>query len=292
MSVNIAARQLQQSNFISNLKILLDEFPDVATSQLEFEILETAALDDVQQVNKTLQQCEQLSIKVALDDFGTGYSSLSYLKQLPAQTIKIDQSFVRDILVDPNDMVIVESVLQMAKSFKRTPIAEGVESNQHGSLLLMLGCELGQGYAIGRPMPAKDIPEWMASYQIPDEWRNTNFSHLDHQDISLCHLAVEHNKSVATILNAVKHNAPSLLPVDCFDSKTCSLGQWISGSGYKLYGQLPEFQNIIKEHKKVHIISAKLSGLLDSGDEEHIDAITSELIEHRNNIFAALKNLQ
>lgn len=170
VSINISAGQLQQSNFIPKLKSLLADYPDVSASQLELEILETTALEDLKHVNEILKECEKLGINVALDDFGTGYSSLTYLKYLSTQTIKIDRSFVRDILSDPSDKAIVEGVLQLAKVFKRIPLAEGVETNEHGLLLLMLGCEQGQGYAIARPMIAKEIPQWISTYKIPVEW--------------------------------------------------------------------------------------------------------------------------
>ncbi|MEH6633826.1 MAG: EAL domain-containing protein, partial [Halopseudomonas aestusnigri] len=110
-------------------------------------------------------------VQFSLDDFGTGYSSLTYFRRLPASQIKIDQSFVRDMLDDSDDFAIVEGVIALAKSFKREVIAEGVETIEHGTALLQLGCELAQGYGIARPMPADDIPEWIASWKPDDAWK-------------------------------------------------------------------------------------------------------------------------
>jgi len=95
-----------------------------------------------------------LGISFALDDFGTGYSSLSYLKRLPADTLKIDQSFIRDMLEDPEALAIVEGVIGLTTAFQRTVIAEGVETVEQGVMLMRLGCDLAQGYGIARPMPA------------------------------------------------------------------------------------------------------------------------------------------
>jgi EAL domain-containing protein (putative c-di-GMP-specific phosphodiesterase class I) len=109
-------------------------------------------------------------VNFALDDFGTGYSSLTHLRRLPAKSIKIDQSFVQDMLINEDDLDIVEGVIALAKSFKRNVIAEGVETLEHGAALLQLGCELAQGYGIARPMPASDIPAWIKNWKPDVSW--------------------------------------------------------------------------------------------------------------------------
>lgn len=171
ISVNIAALQLQQSDFADRLAILLAAHPDVEPRYLELEVLETSALGDVQHVSTNMNSCIALGVSFALDDFGTGYSSLTHLRRLPTNLIKIDQSFVRDMLTDPDDLAIVEGVIALAKSFKREVIAEGVETIAHGTALLQLGCELAQGYGIARPMPAADIPEWVNDWKPDKAWK-------------------------------------------------------------------------------------------------------------------------
>tara|TARA_R110001583_G_scaffold11285_1_gene51304 strand:- start:18413 stop:21844 length:3432 start_codon:yes stop_codon:yes gene_type:complete len=170
ISVNIAAIQLQQSDFSIKLARLLDKHPDVEPRFLELEVLETSALDDVYHASKIMNECMQLGVNFALDDFGTGYSSLTYLRRLPANLIKIDQSFVRDMLIDADDFAIVEGVIALAKLFKRDVIAEGVETIEHGTALLKLGCDLAQGYGVAKPMPACDIPTWINDWQSSEEW--------------------------------------------------------------------------------------------------------------------------
>jgi diguanylate cyclase (GGDEF)-like protein/PAS domain S-box-containing protein len=172
ISVNISAYQLQQDNFTVRLAALLAEHPDVNPNFLELEILETSSLHDISQVSTTMNACKKLGVLFALDDFGTGYSSLTYLKGLPAYLIKIDQSFVRDMLEDADDLAIVEGVVGLARAFQREVIAEGVETIAHGVALLRLGCELAQGYGIARPMPADDIPEWVTNWKADDSWCN------------------------------------------------------------------------------------------------------------------------
>jgi diguanylate cyclase (GGDEF)-like protein/PAS domain S-box-containing protein len=170
VSVNISAYQLQQHNFTARLAELLAAYPQVNPHLLELEILETSALHDISQVSETMDKCHKLGVRFALDDFGTGYSSLTYLKRLPAYLIKIDQSFVRDMLQDADDLAIVEGVVSLSKAFQRKVIAEGVETVAHGVALLQLGCELAQGYGIGRPMSAADIPQWVANWKADNAW--------------------------------------------------------------------------------------------------------------------------
>ena len=170
-SVNICPIQLQQTNFIDRLATLLAAHSDVEPQYLELEVLETSALEDVHHVSKIMNACIALGIRFSLDDFGTGYSSLTYLRRLPANLIKIDQTFVRDMLIDVDDLAIVEGVIALAKSFKRDVIAEGVETIEHGTALLQLGCELAQGYGIAKPMPASDIPRWIRDWKPDTNWQ-------------------------------------------------------------------------------------------------------------------------
>lgn len=170
ISVNISGYQLQQSNFTRRLAELLEAHPEVSPNCLELEILETSALEDTGLASTTMKACHDLGVHFALDDFGTGYSSLTYLKRLPAHLIKIDQSFVRDMLDDADDLAIVKGVVGLANAFQRNVIAEGVETIAHGSTLIQLGCHLAQGYGIARPMPAEDIPEWVTTWKADDAW--------------------------------------------------------------------------------------------------------------------------
>jgi len=170
VSVNIAAHQLQQGNFTQRLTALLARYPAVAPALLELEILESSALEDISQVFQAILACQTLGVRFALDDFGTGYSSLTHLRHLPAEIIKIDQSFVRDMLDDSDDLAIVQGVIGLASAFQREVIAEGVETAVHGRRLLSMGCELAQGFGIARPMPAIELPAWVASWRQEATW--------------------------------------------------------------------------------------------------------------------------
>ena len=171
VSVNVGADQLQQADFLEQLQNMLGQHPEVNPKRLELEVLETSALQDFEGVSQVIADCAAIGVEFALDDFGTGYSSLTYLKRLPVALLKIDQSFVRDMLDDADDLAILEGVIGLAKAFRREVIAEGVETVAHGTRLLELGCDLAQGYGIARPMPAAEFPAWVAAWKPDSAWQ-------------------------------------------------------------------------------------------------------------------------
>lgn len=170
VSVNISARHMVQSNFSERLALILSEFPDVPPSKIEMEITETAAIEDVSGVAQTINSCKLLGVSFALDDFGVGYSSLTYLRRLPVETIKIDQSFVRDMLHDVDDLAVVAGVISLSRDFKRKVVAEGVETAEQGVWLLRMGCSVVQGYGVARPMSADLVQGWVEAYQPDASW--------------------------------------------------------------------------------------------------------------------------
>lgn len=170
VSVNVSARQLKEIDFSTRLALFLEMHPNIQPSQLELEILETSAIEDLAHISSLITQCNHMGLSFALDDFGTGYSSLSYLKQLPVRLLKIDKSFVQDMLADENDLAILKGIISLAEAFKKEVIAEGVESIEHGKALLTLGCELAQGFGIARPMSADKILPWLEEWKRNQQW--------------------------------------------------------------------------------------------------------------------------
>lgn len=170
VSVNVGARHLQQTNFVLRLSEILATHPDILPSYLELEVLETSALEEIAKSSQLISDCREIGIHFALDDFGTGYSSLTYLKRLPVTLLKIDQSFIRDMLDDAEDLAIIDAVIGLASSFGRQVIAEGVETVEHGTILLQHGCELAQGYGIAAPMPAEQLCKWSLGWKPDPAW--------------------------------------------------------------------------------------------------------------------------
>ena len=165
VSVNISARHLQEPDFSQRLAELLARHPTPLGPRLELEVLETAALTDIGFTSAVLERCARLGVRWALDDFGTGYSTLTYLKRLPVQVLKIDRSFVQNMLADAQDRAIVQGVISLSRTFGCVAVAEGVESAAQARMLLDMGCEVGQGSGISVPLPAAEVAPWVREWK-------------------------------------------------------------------------------------------------------------------------------
>lgn len=171
ISVNVFGQSLLREGFVERIGRALARYPTVRPSAFELEIVETAAVTDTSKAVRVLNECRAMGVRVSLDDFGTGYSSLSHIRSLPIDTLKIDQSFVRDMLVDSNDLGIVESVISLARAFQLDVIAEGVESPAHAAALVKLGCQKGQGFVFSKALPASGLPGWLRQWRREHRWR-------------------------------------------------------------------------------------------------------------------------
>jgi EAL domain-containing protein (putative c-di-GMP-specific phosphodiesterase class I) len=166
----LTATTLQHPNFVEHLRQVLARHPQLRPGDVELEVLESSAIEDLTRANAVMTQCAALGVGFALDDFGTGYASLTYLRRLPAGLLKIDQTFVNDLSTDTDNQALLRGIMGLAVAFKRQVIAEGVETIAQGQMLLSIGCVLGQGFGIARPMPPTEVPTWLASWQPDASW--------------------------------------------------------------------------------------------------------------------------
>ncbi|MFW5816724.1 MAG: EAL domain-containing protein, partial [Wenzhouxiangella sp.] len=286
VSVNVFARQLQQSGFVDGLRSTLARFPTVQQGQFEIEVLETSALADMTKVSSIIGQCQAMGVRCALDDFGTGYSSLSYLKCLPAAVLKIDQSFVRDMLDDPEDLAILNGVLGLSTAFDRVPIAEGVETVRHGEILLDLGCELAQGYGIARPMPAAALPEWISSWQPSDSWRHRPPKSA--AQLRLIFAMVEHRSWVARVAEFLDtgQQVPEL------DAAGCAFGRWLDDHAVALELAPAKLQQLHDLHDEVHKAGRALIAARASGEQAPAAVSPERLFELRDRLLARLHEIE
>ena len=286
VSVNVGARQLQQGDFVQRLRQILAAHPGVRAGAMELEVLETSALEDVLQVSAVIEDCHAIGVRFALDDFGTGYSSLTYLKRLPVFQLKIDQSFVRDMLDDPDDLAILEGVIGLGAAFRRQVIAEGVETVEHGAMLLQLGCELAQGYGIARPMPASDFPAWATNWVRPAAWVDLPANSRDAFPLILAR--VEYRSWILAIdafLKGESATHPSL------DAHECHLGGWIDSEGLARYQQRPEFVRLDLLHRQMHELAAQLCRLAVQGQAAQALGDLGELHALRDRLLEQLQVL-
>ncbi|MDO9597611.1 MAG: EAL domain-containing protein [Azoarcus sp.] len=286
VSINVSAHHLQQADFAARLQASLAAHPDVRGGQLELEVLETSALDDVNYVASVISACAELGVGFSLDDFGTGYCSLTYLRHLPAGTLKIDRSFVRDMLEDPEDLAILEGVLGLAAAFRRRVIAEGVETVEQGVMLLQLGCELAQGFGIARPMPAHHVPRWVEAWRCDHAWLGQTA--VSREDLPVLYACVEHRAWIAAIGShlADQHSAPPQ-----FDHHKCRVGKWMDGEGAVRYAAHPGFEAIQQLHLRVHELATELLALHAKGCSTAAEAGFARLLALRDRLVASLLQL-
>lgn len=160
VSVNLSARHFQQQDLVETVDRILKE-TGLEPQYLELELTESTLMHDVDFVNKTMQQLKERGIHISIDDFGTGYSSLSYLKRFPINTLKVDQSFVRDCIQDADDAAIVSAIVSMARSLKMKVIAEGVETREQLDFLRTLQCDSVQGFYFNHAVPPQEFAEML-----------------------------------------------------------------------------------------------------------------------------------
>ena len=163
MSINFTSSDFYQPDLKEKVNDALKR-ERLSAEWLEVELTETLALSDIDFAVSQMNKLRELGVKLAMDDFGTGYSSLSYLQILPITLLKLDRSFITDIQNDNIAFEIVSSVIRIAKSKKIETIAEGIENKDHEAILREAGCDYGQGYLYGKPMPAEELEKLFAKF--------------------------------------------------------------------------------------------------------------------------------
>jgi hypothetical protein len=283
--VNISADHLMRPDFAQRLHAMLARHPDISPSDLELEILESAAISDMEYASRTLEVVSEMGLSFALDDFGTGYSSLSYFSKLPVDVLKIDQNFVRNMLVDPENLSIVESVVFLAQAYNRPVVAEGVETLAHCAMLLHLGCLVGQGYGIARPMPPENMPGWIADWRGKASWRDFAAISVPREDVVLLVAAASHRQWIDDIVACMEHapcHTPPLL------KRQCRFGRWYHGNGYSRYGHFPGYAALGPIHERVHELAVELLELAATNAREDAQARLVVLYAQRDRFLAGL----
>lgn len=292
VSVNLPARHLHSDRFIPFIVNALAANRDIPRDRLELEVLETVALWDIPRVTQTMEECRRHGVMFSIDDFGTGYASLAYLRRLPVNTIKIDQSFIRDMLNDADDLSIVEGVISLAEAFQKQVIAEGMESEDHGTILLYLGCRHAQGFGIARPMEALLVPDWIRDFRPVPAWAESQDKRLSRKDIALAFAEVWHRRWLddleRDICQRVSSEATPVL-------RECGFDEWINGSGKAAYGYLPQFSVMEGLHEMLHLLARELVQLCSSGHSEQalsqlpeLQILKARLIRSLHELIAAI----
>jgi EAL domain-containing protein (putative c-di-GMP-specific phosphodiesterase class I) len=269
VSVNISSHHLQTDSFFAKLDNALSNYPAVNSKSLQLEILESTALGDHKTISKIIKNCQNiLGVNIALDDFGTGYSSLTHLRNLPVNTIKIDQTFIRDMLDDPSDYAIVDGVIGLADSFNREVIAEGVETTAHGLMLLINGCEQAQGYGIAKPMPVNELTEWLTHYIPNQDWLRCGNEQRTTKEskVKLFKLIISQWKD--KFITNIQSTSKDIKRWPIMNIKHCHCSDWLKRAQQTQLFEQQWLDNLDKTHVKLHALANDLQSLYQHGDIE------------------------
>ena len=206
-----------------------------------------------------------MGIRFTLDDFGTGHSSLTYLQKLPAKTIKIDQSFVRNIHENINDLALVEAITSLSHTFHREVTAEGVESVQTGTILAQIGCHQMQGYAISRPMSADKVASWVREWSPDPLWQKATRTIWTREDLTLLYAQIDHRRWVEEVRQMVEGSSEIVLEPEQ-ETRECRFGKWYYHSGKNRYSNLDGFFEIEPIHDRLHASSRRIFNRLSEGN--------------------------
>jgi diguanylate cyclase (GGDEF)-like protein len=259
MMINISAMHFLSPDWLSDLNEALAAHPGLQPAQVKIEITESGALRDLDVAARIMKSSADAGVRIALDDFGQGETTLRYLQRLPAHTIKIDQSFVRDMIDDPHDYAIVVGLLDMAALMGLITVAEGVEGEGAMQLLASLGCTHAQGYGIARPMSAEDLPNWIAQWSPPSFPKPIvrvmpNLPEIQRQRFSRLRAAAQGDGEFPQ----------RVLQADA--ERYCHLGQWLNGSGQFFYGADTRYADFHRRHALIHELARHARAAADAAD--------------------------
>lgn len=292
VAVNIAPHHFTAPNFLEDLKSAIERFPEVPPECLELEIVESAAIADLHHAATVVAACHALGIRLALDDFGVGYASLSYLKRLPVDMLKIDQSFVRDVLDDPGDLAVVEAVITLSTLFGREVVAEGVELAEQYVLLLRLGCHTAQGYGIARPMPADSVADWAAGWQPDPGWTLWADTEWEMNDFPLLVAQYDHRRWVKSVLNCLEEETLSSEKRALIDHHARRLQEWYRNHGRQRYGHLATFREMEPLHNEAHRTGQEILRLKAEGHLAEAQSRARHLAELKARLLDSIARLQ
>jgi|GEM_PF-1878287 len=254
LSVNVAPEHFLAEGFARRLRRRLRAHDALGSDALEVEITESTALSDPDRARAVMREVQQLGTRVALDDFGTGYASIASLADLPFDTIKMDQTFTRNMLRSARGWALGHAIVLLGLAAEREVVAEGVEEEALEEALLRVGARIGQGYLYGRPIPADEVPTWLGAWALRPPRRTpaaAGRAEVDYVPAVLMHL-----HWVARVLAAVAHPAVTLEPDELHARARCRFWRWC-----ERYGDgRPEIERLAQAHQASHAEALDLLG--------------------------------
>lgn len=285
IGINVSPRHLEHPNFINDIKDVLERHPEINPELIELEIVESAALEDIEKVIGIMQAVRAIGVHFALDDFGTGHASLTYLRSLPVRTLKIDQSFVRDMLEDSSDLIMVEGITSLAHTFDHEVLAEGVDNLKLGALLIQIGCQLAQGFAIAHPMPADEVTIWAKDWQPYQFWQQIGKRRWRRDDLPLLYAALAERIWVSQIQKLLDGDDTAIPELD---PRRSQFGRWYFGLGSERYGVHPEFIAICPLHEEMHKAGQTIVNLIEAKQQTDAQEQMHNLYDLRDKLITKM----
>lgn len=289
LSVNLFAHHLLLPDFSDWLAAHLAEHPAEVGHNLSIEIAESAAVSDIAACSLALCQCQKLGVGITLDNFGVGYASLLHLKRLMVDTLKIDQSYVQNMLQTPADLATVGGVVGFAAPFGCNVVAEGAETVEHLLLLLELGCNVIQGYSLARPMPAGEFESWLRAFKPDPLWRLPAPLRPTRDHFELLLAEANFRAWLGRALDACKHKRY----VDQLsDERRCPFGKWLDKPETRRFREHEEFRRIEGLHTSIHAKVKRLGTEHLNDRLDQANATEEALLQEQWQLLVLLRNLR
>ncbi len=292
ISINISPKQFKDRGFVNKVKKIASDLAmdESCFEYIEFEITEGSALENFNYTNDTIHELKKIGIGFALDDFGTGYSSLTHLKELHINTIKIDQSFIADMLNNTQDMAIVHAIISLSKVFQIEVVAEGVERIDQLLTLFELGCDHIQGYAIAKPLSYDTFVEYLRNFTPDPRWNISLHQLPKRAEFELLVAQSNHKYWMELVVDSlVREDLHTLPPLSHL---SCRLGKWLMSKGKYYFGTLPSFLKLLEQHENIHLHTHRLVEL----SKTHPKALTQEdihaLVSKRDGLIMTIEHLK
>ncbi|MBN2825560.1 MAG: EAL domain-containing protein, partial [Campylobacterales bacterium] len=291
-SINISPKQFKDRRFVHKVKRIADKLDIDYTyfQNIEFEIVESSALESLNYTNDTIHELKKVGIHFALDDFGTGYSSLTHLRELHINTIKIDQSFIAQMLKNSQDMAIVNAIISLSKVFQIEVVAEGVEHIDQLLMLFELGCDYIQGYAIAKPMSFDTFINYLQHFSPDPRW-NISLNHIPKRaEFELLVAQSNHKYWIELVIESLTREDIDSLPQ--LSHLSCRLGKWLNSKGKKNFASLPSFFRLSTLHEKIHQEVTDLVEIYKTNPKAITQEKIHSIIAQRDEVILIIEHLK
>ena len=273
VSFGVTNAQVRAPQFLPNLLSRIQS-ASLPAGALWIELrAATPEQEEIAEIAQVLEECREHGISIMLGDFGTGYSSLACLRRLPADFLKIDQSFIRSMLKNPEDLAIIEGVLNMAAAFGRQVIAEGVESAAHCGMLLHMGCNIVRGNHIARPMTVSAITDWLREWRPDPAWSAAAQLRLGYRHLPLLLMEVELRRWIEQMREHVLTHAGQRPAAPILDAAASAFNRWYQiARKSAVYNSIPSFAALFGAHEHLHSIAQAMASAIERNQPENADA--------------------